>query len=335
VNVTVTYYGSNPPNIGPYTHTGINIPPGASKTIDLSSSTSEPNLPSTPAGLVFIGSGIVTSDPGMPVGVVVNHNAAGSLTSQLGFVSTDAATTWFFPQLYRNVADPNQGYIFGSSIQVMKPDPTNATPVNVQVTYFNTFTGHTKTESGTLDSTHKYLNFDQRGAYSALAGTEDPFYGSATVVAGAPVVATANLVSNFTVLGGRATTYRAPSSASGTNQILIPLVMKNYYDAGTGIYYSTAFQVRTTTGGSGTVNITFYYTEGGVQKTYSLAPINVSPSVTTFTIDQRPAFCPYLPNGSIASVVLNSTTPIAATVNMVGANGTPGDGSATYNGVNP
>ncbi len=327
-NVTITYYGMASPNYGPYVHSGISIPAGSTKVIDLSDPSSEPNLPTSPADLVFIGSGVVTSDASTPVAVIANHNAAGSLTSQLGLTSIDANTTLYFPQLYRDVYDPLQGYTFGSSIQVMKPDPNDTTPVNVTMTYNNILNGHTSTQTGQLNATMKKLSFDQR-----YGGVESPFYGSATLVADAPVVATSNIVTNFTSLGGRATTYRAIPGGSGTNTVFIPLLLKRYFDAGSGVYYGTAFQGRTTNGASATITVTYYYTEGGVPKQVTLPAINVTPSHPQFAVEQRDGYDTYLPMGSIASAVVTSTGPIAVTVNMVGINGTPGDGSGTFDGV--
>ncbi len=327
--VTITYFGTALVNRGTYVHSGITIPPGASKVIDLSSATDEPYLPTAPADQIFLGAGILTSDSGTPVAVIVNHNAAGTLDSQVGLTSADAAKTLYFPQLYRDIYDQFQGYTFGSSIQIMKPNPTDPTTVNVTVTYKNLLNGGTSTQKGQLNSTKMNLNFDQR-----YGGVPSPFYGSATLDADAPVVATANIVTNFTNLGGRGLTYRAISPTTGSTRVYAPLLLKHYYDSGTGIYYGTAFQGRTTDGSAATIRVTYYYKEGGVDKQITLPDINVTAAKPQFTVEQRAPYDKVLPLGTIASAVVESTSPIAITVNVVGENGSPGDASGTYDGVN-
>lgn len=312
-HVTLTLNNQTPP-IGTFTHPGIQIPPNSSVLVDMQTESS------ISGASTFYGTGTIASD--QPVAVVVNQNAGGVLTVYTGFTNANAATTIYAPQLLKNVYDSQQQLTWGSGIMVMT---LNGSTASVTATYVNQQNGHTIVQTKTANPA---ATFDQR--YDLT--TETSFYGSVTLTSSTPIVALANMVTAYGANGVRASTYRALTTVQGTNTVFIPQILKNYADSGTGVTWGTGIAVRLLSGSSGTVQITYYNNQDNAVLTSPAQAI--SPSSPMVTFDQR--FDTTLSGESVVygSAVISSTVPVAATVNGVGAAGTPGDCATTYAGVN-
>jgi len=309
-SVTITYYNQALP--GTYTRSGILIQPNSSVFIVMQS---EPSLSCVS---VFYGPGSLSST--QPVAVVVNQNAGGVLTSYIGFTSANAATTLYAPQLLKNVYDTQQQVNWGTGIMAMTADQSTA---EVTITYTNQQNGRVTVEKKVANPA---VTFDQR-----YLASETAFYGSAILTSTTPIIAITNMVTDFSSSRGvRASSYRAITTATGTQKIFIPQILKNYYDSGTGVTWGTGIAVRLLSSSSGTVWINYY--NGGTLVGTSSSPI--SPSSPMVTFDQR--FDSTLASQSVVngSAVITSTVPIAATVNGVGSNTAQGDAASTYAGVN-
>jgi hypothetical protein len=311
-NVTLTLYNQAPP-YGPFTHSGLQVLPNSSLLIDMNTETS------ISGASLFYGPGSISSD--QPVAVVVNQNAGGVLTVYPGFTSGDSATTLYAPQLLKAVHDTQQNMTWGSGIMAMTVNQSSA---DVTITYTNQQNGHQIVQTKTANPA---ATFDQR--YDL--GAESSFYGSATLTCSTPIVALANMVTDSTSQGVRASTYRALASGSGTQTVFIPQILKNYIDSGTGVNWGTGIAVRLLSGSTGTVTITYY---NNVDNSVLTTSQSISPASPMVTFDQR--FDTTLSGESVVngSAVIVSTVPIAATVNGVGASGAPGDAATTYAGVN-
>lgn len=309
-SVTITYYNQAIP--GTYTRSGITIQPNSSVFIDMQ------NEPSLSGVNYFYGPGSLSSS--QPVAVIVNQNAGGVLTVYPGFTNASAATTLYAPQLLKNVYDIQQQVNWGTGIMVMTANQSSA---DVTITYTNQQNGRVIVETKTANPA---ATFDQRYLVS-----ETSFYGSAILTSSTPIIAITNMVTDFSPSRGvRASTYRAITTATGTQKVFIPLILKNYYDPGTGVTWGTGIAVRLLSSSSGTVWIN-YYNGGTLVGTSSSL---ISPSSPMVTFDQR--FDPTLAGQSVVngSAVITSTVPIAATVNGVGSNTAIGDAASTYAGVN-
>lgn len=337
-HVSILYTRAYPYPAGvTFVHPNITIPPGASKYIYLDNPTDEPNLPNSGyAGMDFYGTGLLTtdspSDP--PVVAIANNNGEGSLIIYAGFASANGSKTLFLPQLVKNETDPSQGLTYGTGFMLMKSNPADTSTAHVTVTYSNFLTKQTVQATYSFTSS---LTLDQRSSGSI----GDSFYGSATVTSDQDVIAIVNLVTNFSPATGiRALTSRAYSDKAGTPKVLLPLLFKSYYDAGTGITWFTGFAGRLMSNTPCTVNVTYYYLDGsgGLHQVNSKDALSVSPSDPMFTY--APNKEPGLVNNTLVSgvVTCNDGTgnpqPIVVNVNTVGVNGTPGDAAATYAGIN-
>jgi hypothetical protein len=191
------------------------------------------------------------------------------------------------------------------------------------------YTNYDGTPVSVTKSANPAVSIDQR--YDP-ALTMNLFFGSATITSAKPIVALANLVTTFSQSRGvRASTYRAFADGSGTLNVFVPQVLKNYLDSGTNITWGTGMVVRLLGNSAGTVTVTYYNNVNSAVRTNSYP---ISPSSPLVNIDQR--YDSSLSDQSVVngSAVVTSTVPIAATVNEVGSSATVGDETTTYAGVN-
>jgi hypothetical protein len=304
------------------THTNIIIPAGSSAFIDLSSASSEPVLPSD-----YFGAAYVTAST--PVAVIVNQNAAGALLVYRGFTTADRSQTLVVTQAVSQIYDGGQQLNYGSAIEGMTYDGSDT-----QVTFLFTNLLGGGTKSCIIPTVSGRFRHDQRPAYwgscTLPTNSQGQFFGTVALTsAGAPIIAINNLQSDFSSARGiRALTGRAFITSGGSTTGFAPLLMRDYYDAGTNATWGTALEGRFLSG-TGTATITYYDIDSSSQWTDTY----IAGSDQIFRFDQRSANTQtsfILPSPKRVSAKVTASQPFVFTINTQAGSATQGDALGIY-----
>ena len=320
-HVTVTYTNiyTTPAGVNSV-HGGITIPANASIFLDMANEVAQWSQ--------FFGPAYVTSDQN--IAVVVNHNAAGSLLVYRGFTRTGGGNSIIVTQGMTNIFDQGQQLNYGSAVEGMTVDGSS---VAVTVQYTNLLGG---TSTCTLP-VGRTFRVDLRYQYRSEQPCKPPlaggntFFGSMTFTASTAIVALSNIQSDYVGTRGiRASTSRAfvASAPGGAMTAFAPILMNNYYDAGTGAYWGTALEGRFLSG-TGTATITYYDIDSASTwgDTYTAGADQI------FRWDQResnPQTHFSLPSGKRVSAVITAPNPFVFTVNNQATSATLGDALTAY-----
>jgi hypothetical protein len=320
-HVTVTYTNiyTTPAGVNSV-HGGITIPANASIFLNMANEVTQWSQ--------FFGPAYVTSD--QPIAVVVNHNAAGSLLVYRGFTRTGGGNSIIVTQGMTNIFDQGQQLNYGSAVEGMTVDGSS---VAVTVQYTNLL-GGTSTCNLAVGRTFRV---DLRYQYRSLQPCKPPlaggntFFGSMTFTASTAIVALSNIQSDYVGTRGiRASTSRAfvATAPAGAMTAFAPILMNNYYDAGTGAYWGTALEARFLSG-TGTATITYYDIDSASTwvDTYTAGADKI------FRWDQResnPQTHFSLPSGKRVSAVITAPNPFVFTVNNQATSVTLGDALTAY-----
>jgi len=324
-NITVTYYV---PHGSSYVRTGIIIPPSSSYYLDM---TTETTIPPSAIPYGFNGSARITAD--QPVAVVVNQNAAGVLMTYTGFTPSDASQNLSVPLLLKNVADPAQGYTWGSALFVMAADGTSA---NVTITYTNNYNNHIFSQSVSANPAI-LLDLAGLGAGNAVP-SESVYYGSAVLSTTNPagIVAMVTQQTNLdSYRGSRALAYRASPMTAGTSALFVPTLLKNVVDTASGVNWHTGLTLQWQ--GTLSTTVTMTYTNAANGNAQIVKTIDLGPFVPSRVIDQ--GVDPLLSGANsvfYGSAVLTSSNgqPFIGIVNQLGDIYAPGDAAMSFRGVN-
>jgi hypothetical protein len=186
-----------------------------------------------------------------------------------------------------------------------------ALATNLTLTYRNTSGGVVKTQTVNGLAPNAYV-----GLYSGDPTLALPagFAGTATIVSSAGSVAA---VVNETGPGGQFSSYDAV--AAGSTALYSPMALNNAYGG-----YNTGMNIQNTTGGAGTVTISYYDSTGTA--TTTMFPIAANGYLGVYQGTDIPVAGAY-------TAKLTSTVAIAAIVNEVAPSTTSAKQSSSFNTV--
>ena len=250
------------------------------------------------------GSALVYSD--QPVAAFVNESApgGGDASAYSGvLLPSGGATTLFAPAIYNGAYG---GYTTGIGLMNLGTLATNLT-----LTYRNTAGGLVKTQTVNGLAPSAYV-----GLYSGDPTLALPagFAGTATIASSAGSVAA---VVNETGPGGQFSSYDA--AAAGSTTLNSPMALNNAYGG-----YNTGMNIQNTTGGAGTVTISYYDSTGTA--TTTMFPIAANGYLGVYQGTDIPVAGAY-------TAKLISTVAIAAIVNEVAPSTTSAKQSSSFNTV--
>jgi len=257
----------------------------------------------------FLGSAVITSD--QPIIAVVNqHNVtAHKLMTYNGFAS--GALDIAVPVHMR-------GY-FGYYSTMLIANPSATTNANVTITYtptgaYNTVSSGTVgpvTVNAVIAPQTALTRYDGPGASDAQSDLDDSpvftrFYGSVRITSDIPVVVQMNVEATSTG-DDQAGSYNGIPIASATQDIVVPVILSNYYG------YYTTMVVQNATGTDGSCYVT--YTSDG---TYSGVPNHSA--TYTHTLPANGAFTVYEgTKGGLAGDINLDPTNWGAGTRFIGA----------------
>jgi len=286
--------------------------------------------PGVPEG--FLGSVVVASNTPMACNVNTQTTGAGTssdpyrMGTSAGFADTETAPTMYAPQVMKNLAGAWSSYV------AVQNTTTSAT--NVTVTYKDRFGNDVPaaTESKNIQgqSNHVFYQTDNTGLPAG-------FLGAATIAADDGTSGLAVTV-NFYNSGSSSGTSQFQSYngfSGGSNTLLVPRVVRNFYG------YNSGMSIQNIGGSGTTVRITFNFS--GNQYVYNSGTINSGAALALYLPDVSALnpvdSLPVQQRFGNATVEVVSGGPIVAIVNEDnrGGSGVPaervGQGS-TYNAIN-
>jgi len=306
-DVTVSYPGTSCSQT-------INVPANSSKTFDQSADTC------LTSG--FLGSAIATSSASI-VAAVVEYDA-DSLLAYNGF--TTSATNPVMPLVIGNFVNTDTG------IQIQNAG-TQATNVTVTYTPSPGNPGATCTETQNIAASQS-ANFGVGDVFASTSaclagtgGTPNPakgsFVGGASVTTNSADQPLVVIVNQATIGGANSSAYGGFDPTSGTNQVSIPLIVKDLPLAG-GLNLFTGFNLVNV--GSADANVTCTFANSAVTVNQVIAP-GVAANIVQSGAGSA------LPAAYVGSAVCTggATDSIVAVVNQVGGQG---DALLTYEGFN-
>jgi streptogramin lyase len=290
-NIRVQYFDTSGLGVGSGNSVA-GLMPGATWTLRTDNGDS---LAATQAG-----SAVVYSD--QPLAVFVNEFAPGNTSDATSYsainVTSGIGSTLYAPAIANNAYG---GYTTGIGLVSLATGPTSIT-----VTY--------RDGTGATIATQTLPNVAAgayQGIYSGAAGLPSGFAGTATVASSGGNLAA---VVNETGPGNQFSSYDAVPAGSTT--LYAPAALRNAYGG-----YNTGMGIQNTTGGPGTVTITYYDASG-------------NPTVTTHPIAANGYVGVYqgadIPTDGAYTAKLTSTVAIDAIVNEVAASTTSAQQSTAY-----
>jgi hypothetical protein len=324
-NITLYFYqeGSGSPSLTYQDPTP--VPPGGSRNYYTPNSP-----PGVPEG--FLGSVVVASNTPMACNVNTQTTGAGTssdpfrMGTSAGFADTETAPTMYAPQVMKNLAGDWSSYVAVQN--------TTTSAASVTVSYKDRFGNDVPaaTESVSIpgQSNHVFYQTDN-------TGLAEGFLGAATIKANDGTSGLAVTV-NFYNSGSSSGTAQFQSYngfSGGSNTLLVPRIVRNYYGYNTGMSIQNI-------GTSGTkVKVTF--TVSGKDYIYNSGTINPGAALALWLPDVDPLdpvdALPLQQRFGNAVVEVVSGGPVVAIVNEDnrGGSGVPaervGQGS-TYNAIN-
>ena len=275
---------SGVPTGSPFTSEDNTIPQFASLMVS-QEALADLGAPSGAYGGRFLGSAILTSD--QPIVAVVNqHNVRDSkLMTYNGF--TDGGSTVVAAPVHM------RGY-YGYYSTLLVANPSTDTDAHVEITYTPDLSRPNVVSSGsigpvtasfTIEPQTSLTRHDGPTATDVQSDLDDDivytrFFGSVMVTSDIPVVVLANQEA-FATTDAQGGSYNGVSTSSGTGEIVVPVIMADYYG-----YYTTTV-VQNMTGTDGSCDIT--YTSDGQYssvKNHSATYTHVIPANGAFTVHE-------------------------------------------------